>query len=208
MTKKTESIQIPAISIKKLSVKIVGDTPLIHHRWDEKAKKMMLDKMTKKAKQAKEAKNPAREFAQATYIYDEQEGQRERMIDGDFDGTRWGFPSCAFRAAAINAARFADLKMTEARGAFFVVGDMVEIESEPPEMREDMVRIQMTTDIRYRPEFRNWSANLNLEYNANAFSVEQIVNLINIAGFSIGIGEWRPEKNGQNGRFHVATGEE
>ena len=37
------------------------------------------------------------------------------------------------------------------------------------------------------------------------YSVEQIVNLFNVAGFGIGVGEARPQKNGSWGMFHVAT---
>ena len=42
-------------------------------------------------------------------------------------------------------------------------------------------------------------------YNASAVSPEQIINYFNIGGFGVGVGEWRPEKDGQWGRFHVAT---
>ena len=75
-----------------------------------------------------------------------------------------------------------------------------------PEMREDMVRIGMgTADIRYRGEFKNWSTILTIRYNERAMSLEQIINLFNIGGFSCGVGEWRPSKDGSYGMFHVAT---
>ena len=32
-----------------------------------------------------------------------------------------------------------------------------------------------------------------------------IINLINRAGFGVGVGEWRPEKGGEYGRFMVDT---
>jgi hypothetical protein len=68
-----------------------------------------------------------------------------------------------------------------------------------------MVRIAMgTADIRYRGEFKDWSCTLRLSYNANVLSPEQIVNLFNVAGYAIGVGEWRPARDGSFGRFRVA----
>ena len=85
---------------------------------------------------------------------------------------------------------------------------LVEIHSDPSLMREDMVRVGMgSADIRYRGEFRNWWAELNINFNANGqYSLEQIINIINAGGFACGVGEWRPEKDGQNGTFHVEAG--
>lgn len=42
--KETEVITIPAIDIRTATITIKGDSPLIVHKWSEKAKKMMLDK--------------------------------------------------------------------------------------------------------------------------------------------------------------------
>jgi hypothetical protein len=39
--------------------------------------------------------------------------------------------------------------------------------------------------------------------NASVLSADQITNLFNVAGFGVGIGEWRPQKNGSFGRLHV-----
>jgi hypothetical protein len=67
-----------------------------------------------------------------------------------------------------------------------------------------MVRVGMgTADIRYRAEFVAWSIDLPITYNARTVSVEQIVAMLDAGGFGTGIGEWRPEKDGQFGRFHV-----
>lgn len=82
---------------------------------------------------------------------------------------------------------------------------LVEIHSDSPMLREDMVRVGMgSADIRYRGEFNNWYADLQIEYNKNGqHSLEQIINIINAGGAVCGIGEWRPEKDGQYGMFHV-----
>jgi hypothetical protein len=74
-----------------------------------------------------------------------------------------------------------------------------------PHRREDMVRIGMgTADIRYRGEFDPWSVNVPIIYNAGVLSAEQIMHLFRIAGFAIGVGEWRPQKDGSYGMFRVA----
>jgi hypothetical protein len=189
ITPAEEPIQILQIDKRTVTIRLVGDSPLICHKWSEKAKKEMLDKQMKKAKTAKVAKDPQRDYEESLYVHP----------DGGY-----GFPCVAFKSAAVGACRFTEgVKMTIARGAFHVVGELAKIEGEPT-MREDMVRVGMgTADIRYRGEFQTWAVNLLITYNAAAMSVDQIVNLYNLAGFGIGVGEWRPEKDGSYGRFHV-----
>ena len=59
-------------------------------------------------------------------------------------------------------------------------------------------------DLRYRGEFRNWWADLPIEYNRSSqYSLEAIINIINAGGFVCGVGEWRPEKDGNFGRYEV-----
>ena len=151
-------------------------------------------------------------------------------------GARFGFPTTAFKQAAIAAAyRMGWSKdMVSIKSAFFIeptdagyyAGDlkingrridiipnvykpmpMVEIKSSAPHMREDMVRVGgSAADVRYRGEFSDWSAELTIAYNVNGqYSFDQIVNMINAGGFACGVGEMRPEKDGQNGMFHVAA---
>ena len=212
-TKKTEVIEIRPIEIKKVTVRVVGDTPLIMHAWSEKAKRMMLEAQMGIAKgKKKEVKNPADDFIRSMYWLTPmpEDGTMESFEEAIANGARFGFPVTAFKQAAISAAYrmgWAKDKMSM-RGAFYIDSDengMIEIHSDPPEMREDMVKVGMgTADIRYRGEFKNWYADLTISYNANGqYSLENIVNIINAGGYVCGVGEWRPERDGQNGMFHV-----
>jgi len=71
-------------------------------------------------------------------------------------------------------------------------------------MRTDRVTIGMgTTDIRYRAEFKEWSADVPIVFNEGVISLEQLVNLFKIAGFGVGVGEWRPERDGIHGTWDV-----
>ena len=65
-----------------------------------------------------------------------------------------------------------------------------------------------STDLRYRPEFSEWSILLRIEYDTEWISADTIVNLLERAGFGIGIGEMRPQKGGEFGRFQVDRGEQ
>jgi hypothetical protein len=214
-TKKTEVIEIRPIEIKKVTVRVVGDTPLIMHAWSEKAKRMMLEAQMGIAKgKKKEVKNPADDFIRSMYWLTPmpEDGTMESFEEAIANGARFGFPVTAFKQAAISAAYrmgWAKDKMSM-RGAFYIDSDengMIEIHSDTPEMREDMVKVGMgTADIRYRGEFKNWYADLVISYNTNGqYSLENIVNIINAGGYVCGVGEWRPERDGQNGMFHVQT---
>lgn len=196
-----KAIVLPRLNIQVVQVKLVGDSGLICHKWSEKAKSEMRAKQMKIAKPAKEAKDPQADFLGSLY---------------DYPGGGYGFPAIAFKAAAVDACSHVDgVTKVEARGAFHISeqfgpkdtdlrsAELVRINGTPT-MREDMVKIGMgTADLRYRGEFREWSTQFLVRFNANVLSVEQIFNLFSTAGFAIGVGEWRPQKDGMNGMFHV-----
>ena len=216
MAKKEETIiAIKPLDIKRVNIRIVGDTPLIVHAWSTKAKRMMLEAQMKATKtKAKEIRNPYDEFIHSLYWL---EGEPKESTPDDFEeavknGAKWGFPVGAIKQAGNSAAyRLGWVKnQMELRGSYFLqteYGEMAEIKGSIPEMREDMVRIgQGTADLRYRGEFKNWYMDMILEYNASSnMTLEQIINVINCGGYACGLGEWRPEKDGTFGRYHIET---
>lgn len=214
--KKQEIIEIRPIEMAEAQITIVGDTPLIMHAWSEKAKRMMLEAQMGKAKgKQKEFKNPMEDFINSMYWLTEKptEYTEEAFEEAVAAGARFGFPVTALKQAAISASfrkGWSKDKMS-LRGVFFINGgwgDMMEIVSDKPSMREDMVKVGMgTADIRYRGEFHNWKATFTLKYDVNGqYSLGNIINMINAGGTICGIGEWRPERDGQSGMFHVQAG--
>ena len=195
MAKGEIAIELPKLNIRTVEITLIGDSPLISHAWSKKAKEEMLAKQMKKAKAGKEAKDPEKDFQESLY---------------HLEGGGYGFPAVAFKAAAVTACTsISSITKVSARQAFHVEGDMVRIHGSEPKKREDMVRIGMgTADIRYRGEFWPWWVVVEIRHNANVLSAEQITNMMNTAGFGVGVGEWRPERDGQFGCFHVATAED
>lgn len=201
------AIDLPELNIQTIEVPIIGDGGLICHAWSAKARRAMLDKQMKKASAGKTAKDPWADFCETLYWLD---GMPENPSEEDVEGGRFGFPSVAFKSAAVTAVTsIGSMTKVMARQCFHIVGEYVELLGPPPSMREDMCRVGMgTADIRHRAEFQPWGAILRVQHNANVLSAEQVTGLIEAGGFGVGIGDWRPEKDGVSGRFHVArTGE-
>lgn len=192
----TATIAIDRIAAETLKIPIMGTTPLIMHRFSEKAKRQMLD-ATQGRKSPKAPKDPEADYESAFY----------RTGNG-----RYGFPVVAFKAATVGAARFygKDVTMTALRQSMFLRGEpsddgmaVTEIFGEP-EMREDVVRVgQGGTDLRYRPMFRDWRAVLIVSYVTSMLTRGSLLSLIDAGGMGVGVGEWRPEKKGDFGCYRI-----
>lgn len=205
------SIELPALKVELLEVTLIGDSPLIVHAWSAKAKRQMLDTMMKKPKAPRQAKDPQDDFRQSMY----------RLPDGGY-----GFPSVAFKAAATAAATsIAGLAKTSVRQAFHIIGEDIEVDGAldgvkirhnlvriygaEPRLREDVTRVGMgAADLRYRAEFSPWHTRILVRYIADILSPAQLLNLLTYAGFCVGVGEWRPQRDGAYGLFHVASEKE
>lgn len=206
-TKKTQEAQkdiIVSLNLKTIEVPIEGISPLIVSRFDEKSKQQIEESGKAGLKQGGKKKN----------IID-AEDQYEKSIYYLSDGVSCGFPAVAFKAAMVTAAyRTYGRPQTVTRSAFHVIADdpgtgLVEIHGDH-RMREDMVRvgsIQKVASPRYRAEFPSWGAVLRIQFLADVISEEEIVGLVNAAGFTCGVGEWRPEKSnsGSFGLFRVVS---
>lgn len=199
----TATIHIAKIDSERIRVPIIGTTPLIVHNFSQKAKQQMLDAQQGR-KTPKVARDPQAEYEAAFY----------RLRDG------YGFPVTAFKAATVGAGRFygKSTNMTQLRQFMFFHGEMsdadpqqlVEIIGEP-KMREDVVRLggpSRSADLRYRPEFREWSTTLTVTYVRSSLTRDSVLSLIDAGGMGIGVGEWRPEKRGEFGCYAVDTDRE
>lgn len=206
--KDIQTFQVPAPNFVKMAVKITGQTPLIYHKWDEKAINMILDKQLKKAPKGREVRDPQREY-ESSFYYD---------ANGNI-----AFPARNIKQAIVGSARFLNgVPMTTLRGSIFILGDKDgfipvlvngKLQSKTNVtknkdlwMRQDMVTVGMgTADIRFRGQLPDWTMTLMIDYDADILSPVQVLNLLSRAGKSQGLGEWRPEKNGDNGTFIVSA---
>lgn len=189
-------IQVRRIGTETINVPIVGTAPLIVHRWSEKAKQQMLDAQQGR-KAPKSIRDPEADYESSLY----------RTDNG------YGFPLLAFKQATVGAARFFDKSVTMklVQQAIFMTGVPSADRSElltpiqgEPKMREDMVRVGMGgTDLRFRGEFLDWAAVLTITYVQSTLSQESVLALVEAGGTFVGVGEWRPDRKGQNGTYTI-----
>lgn len=225
---KCEEVNIRDYEQKSIKIRIVGDSPLIVHNWSEKAKREMYETQTGKAKTKKKpCKMPFDDFARALYwitpmptelIKDPCNGEEREVVTEDLfskaikDGAKFGFPVISFKKAGNSAAvrREWVKNATRLREAYFIdseYGELTEIKGDIPQLREDVVKVggaSKSADLRYRPIFEHWYCDLVLRINAGyGMTADDIINVVNAGGSGPGVGEWRPEKNGIYGKYHV-----
>jgi len=186
---------IPRIRRQILEVRISGLSPLIVHRFaEETMDDVESDQTGQKSLGPKPIRNPEAEYEASRYL-------NSQGVDC--------IPALAVKRSMVNAViRFiskGQMTGTQADGLFFVLGDLLPIKSDPPYMRRDRVRYKGTTmDLRYRPCYENGSVDLQIEFRKDIITPENIIEILNTAGFQVGILEWRPDKHGPFGRFEVA----
>jgi hypothetical protein len=200
-TGSTTAITLTPIREETIEVPIVGRTPVIPHKWSEKAKRIMLEAQQGRPRQKKEPKDPAAEAEAATYW----------LPDG-----RPGMPATAFKAAVADAARWFDgVTITDLKQCIWVrstdpddTQQLIAIEGDLS-MREDTPRnANGGADLRYRNQIWPWEATLTIGYVATKLTAEAVVALVDAAGRG-GVGDWRPSapksKTGTYGTFRVAS---
>lgn len=194
----------------RLAFWIVGDTPIITHAWSHKARNDMLRKQVGGTKPGRETRDPEEDFVNS--LYD--------MGDGAY-----GFPVTGVKACILSAAhKDKGIPRTDARAGLWLDAEMtrtmpalagaicdvplVRIWGSDPEMREDMVRIgagiNKTANLAYRAQFTNWAIRITGRFNSTKLKPETLAFLVQEAGMSYGLGEWRTEKDGIFGSFHLA----
>lgn len=192
-------VELKPVNRVKMSFWIRGTSPLITHAWSAKAEEMIRLKQAGKKTKAREARDPQQEAMDAAYIH---------KSSGKF-----GVPGLGLKGAIVSAAhKDIGIEKTLVRKALFLVTDdpdkVLPLEVGEPTIREDHVRVGMgTADLRYRPCWENWRLYVEFEVDNDLLTQEDVINLVNRAGFGIGLCEWRPEKNGEYGRFEVDPSE-
>lgn len=206
-------VVIKPLNMRTGIVRCIGTAPYVQNKFGNKER----DKLHKKHAAGDQpvktkAPRPPKDF-EANF-----EGAMHRMVDG-----RAGIPATAFRNAMIDACRVAGFVMTRAKMTVFVGQDgydpddgtpMVAFDKGEPAYTEMVTRnSDGTPDLRVRPMWApGWEVTLRLTFDADQFSLSDVVNLLARAGAQVGVGEGRPFSKNSNGMgwgtFRIAEGDQ
>jgi hypothetical protein len=189
---KPTTLTIPPPNIRLITVTIVGTAPYVQNKFSAKAEimKTQQEGSTAKSRKKREPKDFDKLFQLAQH----------KSVEG------WnGMPAAGFRNAMIEACRLVGYHMTKAKMSIFVVGDglddegtpLIKMKGSPKQVTPKMITKHVRNDsgvidIRARPMWESWSASISINYDADQFREEDVVNLLNRAGTQVGVGEGRP----------------
>lgn len=189
------TIKAPRFATAKF--RIVGTAPYVQARFSEKARqKLMADMAAGSQAKSRKTREPRDYDADArAAMHISTEG--------------WpGIPAAAFRNAMISACRTVGFKMTLAKLSVFTHADGFDLVDGTPLVRiqGEWERLDMhvrnatgVIDIRCRPMWRNWHADVRIRFDEDQFSSADVANLMMRVGMQVGVGEGRPDSRDSTG---------
>lgn len=195
-------IEIMKVMEGRVTVYIIGQTPLIYNAMSEKAKQGLLAPSKKTAvERASTAKHdPPAEYRGSFY----------KVPDGP---TLLSIPAVSFKRAMASAALdLGGAAKAQLDRLVWAIGEQIPVYG-VPQLRMDVVRLKdiaRTPDIRTRGCLRRWCTKLELAFVKPVVNETTVANLLAGAGLIRGVGDFRQEKGAGNyGQFMLTepTGE-
>ena len=169
--------------VKIYEVKIEGVAPLLHHRFPEE------DFGESKVTRAKAKYNPDEEARKALYADNGQTYQPANHLERSMYAAAKGFKVAGRRGKSYGSLFESSIRVTPER--IPLTGAWV-VDKTP-------VVVKQARIIRYRPRFDRWELEFQIEVASNDIDKATLKEILDTAGATVGIGDWRPKF----GRFIV-----
>ena len=202
---KTETIEIKRIDVKQVTVKIVGDGDLILNKMNDVSARQLTDQRKNKAKDL-EVPNEWEQISTAMHWRDGKptDFSEQGLIDALKNNapciTAFGLKKSFGEAVVRNEIDKFKTKFDPSVN-IIAKGNLI-----PIKFTEHYIDEKLMSPVRGKPvlvrmnRFSGWSAEFTIQFTENVYSLEQIINIINLAGFGLGIGSGRTSGYG---RYHV-----
>lgn len=206
MAKKVEVLELKNLSVKTAQITIVGDGDLVLNKMNDVATRELIDQRKSKAKDVTKDDNEWEMIITSMHWRDgnptdfSEEGLKVALKKNAPCITAFGLKKSFGQAVVRNGI---DTYSTKFDAGMNIVasGNLVPIKFTKHLIDEKLMSPKRGAPILTRlNRFTGWSATFTIQYTGAVYSLEQIINIINMAGFSIGIGSGRTSGYG---RYHV-----
>jgi len=177
-------IKIEPIVVGEFTVNIKGKAPLIMDKFTDAAKDLIIAKQTGVSKgNKKKIRDIKDEIKHAIHITSKG---------------KIGFPAYGFKRGMAECTSFVGDKFFSKKlvyGAVRIVNTedgLVPITYK----KQDVLEHNIGHNVKYSPQFHDWGCKLTIRYDKNNISAQDIITLLNYAGFYVGIGGNRPKGGG------------
>lgn len=204
---RTETIEIKRIETKQVIVKIVGDGDLILNKMNDVSTRQLTGQRKNKAKDM-EVPNEWEQIITAMHWRDGKptDFSENGLIDALKNNapciTAFGLKKSFGDAVVRNEI---DKYKTKFDNSLNIVakGNLIPIKFTEHYVDEKLMAPKKGSPVLVRMNrFSGWSAEFTIQFTENVYSLEQIINIINLAGFGLGIGSGRTSGYG---RYHVSA---
>lgn len=202
---KAETIEIKRIETRQVTVKIVGDGDLILNKMNDISTRQLTEQRKNKAKNM-EVPNEWEQIITAMHWRDGKptDFSENGLIDALKNNapciTAFGLKKSFGDAVVRNEI---DKYKTKFDNSLNIIakGNLIPIKFTEHYVDEKLMAPKKGSPVLVRMNrFSGWSAEFTIQFTENVYSLEQIINIINLAGFGLGIGSGRTSGYG---RYHV-----
>lgn len=206
MAKKDEFISVNKINVIRTKVTIIGDGDLCLNKMNDVAARILIDQRKDKAKSLNKP-NMWEEVITALHWRDgkpkdfSEEGLYRALKENAPCISAFGLKKSWGDAVVRNAI---DKYKTKFDASINIIstGGIVPIKFSNYTLDEKLMSPKKGSPVLVHiSRFSGWSAEVEIAFTENTYSLEQIINIINLSGFGIGIGSGR---SSGYGRYHVA----
>ena len=207
MAKKTQEITLHTLAPIQLEVTIVGDGDLVLNKMNDVTVKQLTDKRKNKAKDI-EVPNMWEEIITSMHWYNgkptdfSEDGLIKALEENAPCITAFGLKK-SFGDAVVRAEIDKYKTKFDANVNIMAKNNLVPITFTGHYIDEKLMSPKKGSPVLvHLNRFSGWRATFTVSFMENVYSAEQILNIINLAGFGIGIGSGR---SSGYGRYHIES---
>lgn len=205
---KIEVLEIKKVEPQIITVHIVGDSDLVLNKMNDVAARKLIDERKDKAKKL-EKPNEWEEIITAIHWRDgkptdfTEEGMKDALINNAPCITAFGLKK-SFGEAVVRLGIDTYSTKFDASVNILAPGGLIPIKFTEHFIDEKLMSPKKGAPVLvHLNRFNGWSADIQLSFIDSVYSTEQLLNVINLAGFGIGIGSAR--RSCGYGRYHVES---